>query len=85
MEKKLATLEERQKKEAPIISMRKSKKNQAVQEEVNKHIGSAIMTIVRREGYTAIVQKNYVFYVDKDFDLTTQVIAHVRSAINAVK
>ncbi len=87
LEKKLATLDTRHKKEAPVISMRKSKKNQAVQEEVNRHIASAVMTITRREGYTAILERKNetVLYVDKDFDLTTQIIAHVRSAINSIK
>ncbi len=85
LEKQLATLEEKHKKEAPLASMRKSKKNQAIKEEINKYIGSSILGIVRREGYTAIIEKSYVFYVDRDFDLTTQVIAHVRSAINAIK
>ncbi len=86
LEKKLAGLDDQHKKQAPTISMRKSKKNQAVQAEVYRYIVSAIMVIVRREGYTAIIQKNEtVIFVDKEFDLTSQVMASVRASINAIK
>ncbi len=87
LEKELAKLDETHKKQAPIISMRKSKKNQAVQEEVNRLIAGSIMSITKLQGYTAILERKNetVLYVDREFDITTQVIAHVRSGINAMK
>ena len=76
-------LETRYEKVSPIVNMQKSKKNQAINLLVQRYIAGSIITITRREGYTAILERkdSGILYVDKDFDITSQILAFVRESI----
>lgn len=68
------TLETDEKARSGIKDMKK---------EVQNRMAQAILTIVRREGYTLIIERNAntILYADRNFDITTQVIALVRESI----
>lgn len=68
------------------LSILTSRKNQSVNVEVQRHIAAAIIIITRREGYTAILERNdFILYVDKDFDITNQILAFVRESIKKLE
>ncbi len=75
-------IEESFKKEAAEDGKFRSGRKE-VQKDVQKQIGIAILTIVRRQGYTLIIERTEttILYADRNFDITQQVIAFVREAI----
>lgn len=54
-----------------------------VKKEIQKYIAMSMLAIVKREGYTLILDRNEVnvLYADRNFDITSQVIAQVRELI----
>ena len=54
-----------------------------IQKEIKSRMAKSILVIVRREGYTLIIERTEttILYADKYFDITTQVIALVRESI----
>ncbi len=83
LKSKLEDLESKYEKLSPVVNMQKSKKNQAINLLVQRYIAGSIITITRREGYTAILERkdSGILYVDKDFDITSQILAFVRESI----
>ncbi len=78
----IAKVEERFRAEAQETGKFRSGRRE-IQKEVQKQMGIAILNIVRREGYTLILERTEmnILYADRNFDITQQVIAFVREAI----
>lgn len=70
-------------KEAAKTGEKKRSGSKEVQKEIQNRMARAILVIVRREGYTLIMERTEttILYADRDFDITTQVIALVRESI----
>ena len=51
--------------------------------EVKRQVAGSLMAIVRKEGYTLILErtKHSILYADRNFDITDAVIANVRSSL----
>lgn len=58
-----------------------------IRHEIQKNIAASLLNIVRREGYTLILERteSTILYADKNFDITPQVIAYVREALTSKK
>lgn len=70
-------------KEAAKTGEKKRSGPKEVQKEIQNRMARAILVIVRREGYTLIIERTEttILYANKSFDITTQVIALVRESI----
>jgi len=70
-------------KEAEKTGKKKRSGPKEVQKEIQNRMAISILVIVRREGYTLIIERTEttILYADRDFDITTQVIALVRESI----
>lgn len=51
--------------------------------EVKRQVASSLMAIVRKEGYTLILERteHSILYADRNFDITDAVIANVKSSL----
>ena len=51
--------------------------------EVKRQVAGSLMAIVRKEGYTLILERteHSILYADRNFDITDAVIANVRSSL----
>ena len=51
--------------------------------EVKRQVTGSLMAIVRKEGYTLILERteHSILYADRNFDITDAVIANVRSSL----
>ncbi len=83
LEANMAVLEKQYNELSPIVNAQKTKRQQAINLEIRRHMAPAIATLTRRQGYTAILEKreNGVLYVDRDFDITSQVLPLVIESI----
>lgn len=64
-----------------------SSKDILINKEIQKNIALSLMTIVRREGYTLILERteSTILYADRNFDITPQVTAYVRESFTSKK
>ena len=71
------------KKEAETTGEKERSGAKEIQKEIKSRMARSILVIVRREGYTLIMERSEttILYADKYFDITTQVIALVRESI----
>ncbi len=51
--------------------------------EIKRQVASSLMAIVRKEGYTLILERteHSILYADRNFDITDAVIANVKSSL----
>lgn len=51
--------------------------------EVKRQVASSLMAIVRKEGYTLILERteHSILYADRNFDITDAVIANVKNSL----
>ncbi len=51
--------------------------------EVKRQVAAALMAIVKKEGYTLILERteHAILYADRNFDITDAVIANVRTSL----
>ena len=51
--------------------------------EVKRQVASSLMAIVRKEGYTLILERteHSILYADRNFDITDAVIVNVKSSL----
>lgn len=51
--------------------------------EVKRQVANSLMAIVRKEGYTLILERteHSILYADRNFDITDAVIANVKSSL----
>lgn len=51
--------------------------------EVKRQVASSLMAIVRKEGYTLILERteHAILYADRNFDITDAVIANVKNSL----
>lgn len=85
-EKNLTVKEAEYNKLISQLTSQLGRREDVIKIEINKHIASAIYTITRREGYTAIIEKDKsVLFVDKEFDITTLILAYVRESIKKME
>ena len=50
---------------------------------VKRHVANSLMNIVKKEGYTLILERteNSILYADRTFDITESVIADVKASL----
>ena len=51
--------------------------------EVKRQVANSLMTIVKKEGYTLILERteHAILYADRNFDITESVIANVKASL----
>lgn len=60
-----------------------SEKDRAIRSRVKREVANALITIVRREGYTLILERteSTILYADRNFDITDRVTAFVKESL----
>lgn len=60
-----------------------NERDRAIRAEVKRQVANALLTIVRREGYTLILERteSTILYADRNFDITDRVTAFVQESL----
>ena len=88
VEKLKAKLEEYKLQEAQQTNMEdtsivQNNRDYSLRGEVKRQVAGSLMAIVRKEGYTLILERteHSILYADRNFDITDAVIANVKSSL----
>ena len=88
VEKLKAKLEEYKLQEAQQTNMEdtsivQNNRDYSLRGEVKRQVANALMSIVKKEGYTLILERteHSILYADRTFDITEPVIANVKASL----
>ena len=64
-------------------SIAQNNRDYSLRGEVKRQVANALMSIVKKEGYTLILERteNSILYADRTFDITEPVIANVKASL----
>ena len=64
-------------------SIAQNNRDYSLRGEVKRQVANALMAIVKKEGYTLILERteNSILYADRTFDITEPVIANVKASL----
>ena len=64
-------------------SIAQNNRDYSLRGEVKRQVANALMSIVKKEGYTLILERteHSILYADRNFDITDAVIANVKSSL----
>ncbi len=88
VEKLKAKLEEYKLQEAQQTNMEdtsivQNNRDYSLRGEVKRQVANSLMAIVKKEGYTLILERteHAILYADRNFDITESVIANVKASL----
>lgn len=73
----------RQTNDMSDTSIVQNNRDYSLRGEVKRQVVSSLMNIVKKDGYTLILERteNSILYADRSFDITESVIANVKSSL----